>query len=131
MPFFPASWRARTRSLAPLPRRSDNLHRPLNAEPDRLRDILCYRDGRYVGRQRPFSYQQLRIILAELHTVTLRDTLSFASPWRRFDEMGHILDPEDAAAAEAAMAVFAHRLDWWVEALAHARQARPYHPEDA
>lgn len=77
------------------------------------------------------AVEALRIILAELHTVTLRDTLSFASPWRRFDEMGHILDPEDAAAAEAAMAVFAHRLDWWVEALAHARQARPYHPEDA
>ena len=62
--------------------------------------------------------------------VTLRDTVSFASPWRRFDELGHMTDPDAAAAAEAAMAVFAHRLDWWVEALAHARHARPYDPRD-
>lgn len=76
------------------------------------------------------AIEALRIILAELHTVTLRDTVSFASPWRRFDEAGRIADPEDAATATAAMAVFAHRLDWWVEALANAREARPYHPED-
>lgn len=75
------------------------------------------------------ALEALRIVLAELHTVTLRDTVSFASPWRRFDDAGHITDPDDAAAAEAAMAVFAHRLDWWVEALADARHARPYHPE--
>lgn len=76
------------------------------------------------------ALEALRIILAELHTVTLRDTVSFTSPWRKFDELGHMTDPNDAAAAEAAMAVFAHRLDWWVEALANARHARPYHPED-
>lgn len=76
------------------------------------------------------ALEALRIILAELHTVTLRDTVSFASPWRRFDELGHMTDPDAAAAAEAAMAVFAHRLDWWVEALAHARHARPYDPRD-
>ena len=76
------------------------------------------------------ALEALRIILAELHTVTLRDTVSFTSPWRKFDDLGHIADPNDAAAAEAAMAVFAHRLDWWVEALAHARHARPYDPED-
>lgn len=72
------------------------------------------------------AIEALRVILAELHTVTLRDTLSFASPWRRFDEAGHMTDPEDAAAAEAAAAVFAHRLQWWVDALADARTARPY-----
>lgn len=76
------------------------------------------------------ALEALRIILAELHTVTLRDTVSFASPWRRFDELGHITDPNDAAAAEAAMAVFAHRLEWWADALADARHARPYHRED-
>lgn len=75
------------------------------------------------------AIEALRIILAELHTVTIRDTLSFASPWRRFDEDGRITDPNDAAAAEAAMAVFAHRLRWWADALADARVARPYHPE--
>lgn len=75
--------------------------------------------------------ESLRIVLAELHSVTLRDTVSFASPWRRFDEAGRITDPEAAEAAEAAMAVFAHRLRWWAEALADARAARPYDPEDS
>ena len=74
--------------------------------------------------------EALRIILAELHTVTLRDTVSFVSPWRRIDEAGRIADPEDAAAVEAAMAVFAHRLDWWADALAVAREGRPYDPEE-
>lgn len=76
------------------------------------------------------AIEALRVILAELHTVTIRDTLSFASPWRRFDEDGRITDPDDAAAAEGAMAVFAHRLRWWTEALADARRARPYDRED-
>lgn len=65
MPFFSASWRATTRSLPSCPRRTDNLHRPLNVEPDRLGDILCYRDKRYVSSQLAFSYDRLRIILAE------------------------------------------------------------------
>lgn len=76
------------------------------------------------------ALEALRIILAELHTVALRDTVSFTSPWRKFDELGHITDANDAAAAEAAMAVFAHRLDWWADALAHAHHARPYDPRD-
>lgn len=75
------------------------------------------------------AIEALRVILAELHTVTIRDTLSFASPWRRFDEEGRMIDPEDAATVEAAMAVFAHRLRWWADALADAREARPYHHE--
>jgi hypothetical protein len=41
-------------------RRSDNLHRPLNVEPDRLRDILCYRDERYVSSQLALSHDRLR-----------------------------------------------------------------------
>jgi transposase len=47
------------------PARPNNLHRPLNAEPDRLRDILCFRDERYVSRQLAFSYDRQRIILEE------------------------------------------------------------------
>lgn len=72
------------------------------------------------------AVEALRVILAELHTVTLRDTVSFTSPWRRFDELGRIADPEAAAAAEAAMATFSNRLRWWVDALAAARTARPF-----
>ncbi len=46
-------------------RRPDNLHRALNVEPDRLKDILCWRDERYVGRQLAFSYDRKRIILEQ------------------------------------------------------------------
>lgn len=73
--------------------------------------------------------EALRTVFAELHTVTLRDTISFVAPWRRFDEEGYILNPEDAAAAEAAMTVFSHRLHWWVDSLRDARAARPYDQE--
>jgi hypothetical protein len=51
--------------FATLPRRTDDLHRPLNVEPGRLRDILCLRDERHVGQQLAFSYQRKRIILDE------------------------------------------------------------------
>jgi hypothetical protein len=51
--------------FAKVPHRPDDLHRALNVEPDRLRDILCYRDERYVGQQLTFSYDRHRIILAE------------------------------------------------------------------
>lgn len=42
-----------------------NLHRALNFEPDRLRDILCLRDQRYVGTQLALSYARHRIILEQ------------------------------------------------------------------
>jgi len=51
--------------FAKAPRRADNVHRALNVEPDRLREILCYRDERYVGNQLAFSYDRRRIILEE------------------------------------------------------------------
>jgi hypothetical protein len=51
--------------FAKAPRRADDLHRALNVEPDRLRDILCLRDERYVGNQLAFSYERQRIILEE------------------------------------------------------------------
>jgi hypothetical protein len=40
--------------FAKMPRRRDDLHRPLNVEPGRVRDILCLRDERYVGQQLAF-----------------------------------------------------------------------------
>lgn len=51
--------------FAKVPRRPDNLHRALNVEPSRLRDILCLRDERYVGQQLVFSYERKRIVLEE------------------------------------------------------------------
>jgi len=62
LPSFMERYNAR---FAKVPRRPDDLHRPLNVEPGRLRDILCLRDERYVGRQLAFSYDRRRIILEE------------------------------------------------------------------
>lgn len=62
LPMFMERYNAR---FAKAPRRPDDLHRALNVEPDRLADILCFRDERYVGQQLAFSYQRLRIILQE------------------------------------------------------------------
>ena len=74
--------------FAKAPHRSDDLHRALNVEPDRLRDILCYRDERYVSNQLAFSYDRHRIILAESEVTrglpgNYVDTYAFANG--RFD----------------------------------------------
>lgn len=62
LPGFVARYNAK---FAKVPRRPDNLHRPMNIEPDRLRDVFCLRDERYVGTQLAFSFERQRIILAE------------------------------------------------------------------
>jgi len=51
--------------FAKAPAKSDNLHRAMNIEPDRLRDVFCYRDQRYVGQQLTFSYERKRIMLEQ------------------------------------------------------------------
>jgi len=47
------------------PAKPDNLHRALNVEPDRLKEVLCWRENRYVGKQLTFSYERKRIMLEE------------------------------------------------------------------
>ncbi|KPH04253.1 ISNCY family transposase (plasmid) [Rhizobium acidisoli] len=47
------------------PARSGDLHRPMNLAPDRLREILCKREQRYVGAQLTFSFERKRIMLQE------------------------------------------------------------------
>ena len=61
----------------------DDRHRPLNIAPDRLRDILCHREQRYVGQQLTLSYERKRIILVENETTAglagqYVDTYAFA-----------------------------------------------------
>ncbi len=48
-----------------VPARSDDLHRLLNLAPDRLTEILCKREQRYVGTQLTFSFERKRIMLKE------------------------------------------------------------------
>ena len=63
--FLPGFMERYNGKFAKAPLRDDNLHRPLNMEPDRLREILCLRDERYVGKQLAFSYDRRRILLEE------------------------------------------------------------------
>ena len=43
--------------------KSENLHRVLNIKADRLSDILCHREQRYVSHQLTMSYDRKQIIL--------------------------------------------------------------------
>ncbi|KAA0570762.1 ISNCY family transposase [Azospirillum sp. B21] len=47
------------------PARPDDLHRPLTIAPDRLRQVLCWREQRHVGQQLTLSYERKRIMLEE------------------------------------------------------------------
>lgn len=51
--------------FAIIPTRPDDLHRPMNLAPDRLAEILCKREQRYVSAQLTFSFERQRIMLEE------------------------------------------------------------------
>ncbi|WP_417769565.1 NADPH-dependent FMN reductase [Stappia sp.] len=70
--------------------------------------------------------ETLRPVFAELHAMTLRDTVSFAMPFGRFGEDGEMTDAAEATRADAAIATFGASLAWWGHALHAARERRPY-----
>jgi len=69
------------------------------------------------------AVEQLRLVLAEMHAVTLRDTVSIPAVWNRFDETGALREPERPAKA---LSVLLKRLAWWAETLRSARRTTPY-----
>src|SRR5579863_6031254 len=69
------------------------------------------------------AVEQLRQVFAELHMVTMRDSVSFAGAWEQFDEAGKLRHPERHRRSMTAML---DRLQWWAIALRSARQAMPY-----
>ncbi|KUJ65341.1 NADPH-dependent FMN reductase [Streptomyces albus subsp. albus] len=69
------------------------------------------------------AVEHLRPVFAELHTVTVRDTVSFHNAWDRFDDDGR---PLDDAPANGAAKTMLDQLAWWAESLRIARAARPY-----
>jgi NAD(P)H-dependent FMN reductase len=71
------------------------------------------------------AVEQLRLVFAELHAVTIRDSVSFAGAWEQFDEAGKLRHPEKAGKT---MATLLARLHWWAVALRNARVAVPYAP---
>lgn len=69
------------------------------------------------------AVEQLRLVFAELHAVTIRDSVSFAGAWEQFDSSGALRNPQRA---ERSMEAMLSRLHWWAIALAHARGIWPY-----
>ncbi|MBY3183652.1 NAD(P)H-dependent oxidoreductase [Rhizobium laguerreae] len=69
------------------------------------------------------AVEQLRLVFAELHAVTIRDSVSFAAPWNRFDPDGQLDNPADTMRLLDRMMA---RLEWWTQALVTARSDRPY-----
>ncbi|WP_328414564.1 NAD(P)H-dependent oxidoreductase [Micromonospora sp. NBC_00389] len=69
------------------------------------------------------AVEQLRVVFAELHAVTIRATVSFHSAWNQFDGEG--MPTEPAGCNEAAKTML-DQLVWWAHALRDARTAHPY-----
>jgi NAD(P)H-dependent FMN reductase len=69
------------------------------------------------------AVEQLRQVFAELHAVTVRDTVSFHMAHGLFDESGEPREPSGCNGAAKAML---DQLAWWALALRDARTARPY-----
>ena len=61
--FLPGFMERYNFKFARVARKPDNLHRPLNTEPDRLADLLCWRDKRCVSQQLTFIYERRRYML--------------------------------------------------------------------
>lgn len=69
------------------------------------------------------AVEQLRQVFAELHAVTLRDTVSFHMAWEKFDDDGR---PYDESGASKAASVLLDQLNWWGLTLREGRAVRPY-----
>jgi len=68
------------------------------------------------------AVEALRIVLAELHAVTIRNTVSFYKAAEVFGSDGKPNDPGADGAAKAML----DQLVWWGRVLREARQTHPY-----
>ncbi|EHY89433.1 NADPH-dependent FMN reductase [Saccharomonospora azurea] len=93
----------------------DHFHQEWRAKP-----VAFVSYGGMAGGLR--AVEQLRQVFAELHAVTVRDTLSFHNFWGTFDDDGQ---PVDGAANTAAKQLL-DQLTWWAVSLREARDKRPY-----
>jgi len=69
------------------------------------------------------AVDQLRLVFAELHAVTMSDTVSFVHARTRFAPGGVLYAP---MAEEHHLGVLLERLTWWAWALRTARHVAPY-----
>jgi len=61
--FLPRFLLAHNERFVVAPIRTEDMHRPLSVPVDKLTDILCHREQRYVGSQLTLSYDRKQIIL--------------------------------------------------------------------
>ena len=69
------------------------------------------------------AVEQLRQVFAELHVVSIRDSVSFQNAWQLFDATGCPADPDRCSAQMSRMLA---KLHWWALALRSARTSAPY-----
>ena len=69
------------------------------------------------------AVEHLRQVFAELHAVSIRDTVSFHNAGAQFDDEGRHRDP---AGPDAAVKTLLDQLVWWGGALRDAKRAHPY-----
>ncbi|WP_326765500.1 NAD(P)H-dependent oxidoreductase [Streptomyces sp. NBC_01591] len=69
------------------------------------------------------AVEHLRQVFAELHTVGIRETVSFPNAGALFDDEGRHRDP---AGCDAAAKALLDQLVWWGHALRDAKAVRPY-----
>lgn len=69
------------------------------------------------------AVDQLRLVFAALHAVTLGDAVSFAHCRDRFDAAGELREPDEAVRAMDRML---GQLEWWAATLRDARHVTPY-----
>ncbi|GLZ81623.1 FMN reductase [Actinorhabdospora filicis] len=100
--------------------------------PASLKNAIDWHDTEWHGKPVGFvSYggvsgglravEHLRHVLAELNAMTIRETVSFAGAWERFDAEGNA-----DAGGEKSLTAFLDQLTWWGLALREARAARPF-----
>lgn len=69
------------------------------------------------------AVEQLRQVFAELHAVTVRNSLNLADVWEMFDDADNFQPPERASGS---LSRVVEQLHWWAKATRDARERRPY-----
>jgi NAD(P)H-dependent FMN reductase len=69
------------------------------------------------------AVEALRLVFAELHAVTVRDTVSLHNPWGRASDPN--VEYPDSSSADA-LHQMTRQLLWWANATRAARQREPY-----
>ncbi|MDA2809097.1 NAD(P)H-dependent oxidoreductase [Nocardiopsis sp. RSe5-2] len=69
------------------------------------------------------AVEALRTVFAEVHAVTVRETVSFHQARERFGADGRPLEPDGC---EQAAKLLLDQLTWWALALREAKEHRPY-----